>query len=951
MRVIARSRSAAWLQASGLADASGHVSLIRTSLAAGTASQVVQRLQRQFGNAYTTEVVSAALDKQIMEVVPRAIESQILAARGGGRPLDPHVQRQMEAKFQHDFSGVRVHTDATAQDTSQAIDARAFTLGNDVFFGGGEYNPRTGGGRELLAHELAHVVQQAGRPIQPPLMLGDPHDAAEQEAHTAARATESVVPAVASDNAVQRQCACGGAKSSESEECEACTEKMQRVQRAPERSVIRRQRQLQPLPPTYKLPEPEDFGDLYWTEINMTEDFDSVASPLLIALRSHPHPYKYIRRVIDEIGSDHDDELAAAFVSRLGAPQLEGMASTSDGRATLNILYEAMITGSVSDFQREQANKIIMVKLRRMSPEDYVKAQTKSSSGRATKIFPVRFMGILPRDDAPILAKLEPDGKIRVTYPVRVSTTRMFAAEFATLGPVFTSGEVLNPSEIVGIRDYETDPNEVLYLPALALLDYSNRAIQSTSGKIIDVAMFAATFGSGSAIASAGRWGKALAIADRVANVIQVAGMVVNENRQWIIDRFPRTGRYLVQAVNYANTVVAIYGVARLGGAGYKLVKDMRAAAKAAREEASALKQLGQEEQAVLNRLDAETDDLLKDLDAEAAKTGKAAEPLPHVEETAAAKATATETGTTAAATKPGTKPAGSLEQIEASASKLKIPARKLEDEVAELSGKAANPRNVREPRNPAFDAEMDAGGHTFDRERASRTWCRHSNGKCGLGLGDELNNATDEAVAARQPSRAEQARARLEERRQQIREEVAREQRITQGRAELEQRPGATRREPGVRRDDPRWSQQVAQLEESAQFGRYAEQELRTDLRRRLITRYSNVGDQIRIRPRLPNGELADFYFIADHVTRRGAGFLAIDAKLTARAGLTANQAAGYRLLEQYGGVVVSRKAGPFYPHNMVLPPTPGFIATPAINLRTTARPPGGVPFDMTPI
>src|SRR5262249_55739810 len=80
-----------------------------------------------------------------------------------GRPLDPATRRAMEARFGYDFSSVRVHDDARAAATAAGIDAAAFTVGEDVVVGTGRYDPSGPAGRRLLAHELAHVVQQAGR--------------------------------------------------------------------------------------------------------------------------------------------------------------------------------------------------------------------------------------------------------------------------------------------------------------------------------------------------------------------------------------------------------------------------------------------------------------------------------------------------------------------------------------------------------------------------------------------------------------------------------------------------------------------------------------------------------------------------------------------------------------------------------------------------------------------
>lgn len=79
-----------------------------------------------------------------------------------GQPLDPVARAFVEPRFGHDFSQVRVHTDRNAGETAQAVHARAFTVGQHIHFGAGEYHPASEGGMRLLAHELAHTVQQRG---------------------------------------------------------------------------------------------------------------------------------------------------------------------------------------------------------------------------------------------------------------------------------------------------------------------------------------------------------------------------------------------------------------------------------------------------------------------------------------------------------------------------------------------------------------------------------------------------------------------------------------------------------------------------------------------------------------------------------------------------------------------------------------------------------------------
>ncbi len=89
---------------------------------------------------------------------PAGIRSQL----GSGAPLDAGVRSRMEPVLSHDFSRVRVHADGAAGALASDLDARAFTVGQHVAFGAGEYNPGTVAGDALIAHELAHVIQQEG---------------------------------------------------------------------------------------------------------------------------------------------------------------------------------------------------------------------------------------------------------------------------------------------------------------------------------------------------------------------------------------------------------------------------------------------------------------------------------------------------------------------------------------------------------------------------------------------------------------------------------------------------------------------------------------------------------------------------------------------------------------------------------------------------------------------
>ena len=147
-------------------------------------NQAVQRLlaQRSGGAAYELgEKTSDRINRE----------------RGDGQPLEASVQAQMGQSMGHDFGGVRVHTSQEAGALSQQLKAKAFTTGQDIFFRQGAYEPHSTTGRELIAHELTHVVQQgvgvgSGGSR---MTVNAPGDTYEQEADaTAGAVTQATTP-------------------------------------------------------------------------------------------------------------------------------------------------------------------------------------------------------------------------------------------------------------------------------------------------------------------------------------------------------------------------------------------------------------------------------------------------------------------------------------------------------------------------------------------------------------------------------------------------------------------------------------------------------------------------------------------------------------------------------------------------------------------------------------
>lgn len=93
------------------------------------------------------------------QVTP-ALEAEIQSAHGAGAPLARETRAFFEPRLGVDLSGVRVSTGAAASRMARQLDARAFTVGNHITFGAGEYRPGSDEGKRLLAHELTHVIQQ-----------------------------------------------------------------------------------------------------------------------------------------------------------------------------------------------------------------------------------------------------------------------------------------------------------------------------------------------------------------------------------------------------------------------------------------------------------------------------------------------------------------------------------------------------------------------------------------------------------------------------------------------------------------------------------------------------------------------------------------------------------------------------------------------------------------------
>jgi hypothetical protein len=170
------------------------------------APAAVLRLQRAAGNAGVAQLLDGDTEQE------SPVKSVV--GRGGGTPLEPAVRQRMESSFGPDFSDVRVHGGGGAATSARAVDAHAYTVGNEIVLGDGQTRGSPTHER-TLAHELTHVVQQRsgpvnGTPTAGGISVSDPADRFEQAAETTADAVVSTgrapdVGAAGAGASVQRE--------------------------------------------------------------------------------------------------------------------------------------------------------------------------------------------------------------------------------------------------------------------------------------------------------------------------------------------------------------------------------------------------------------------------------------------------------------------------------------------------------------------------------------------------------------------------------------------------------------------------------------------------------------------------------------------------------------------------------------------------------------------------
>jgi hypothetical protein len=154
-------------------------------------------LQRSVGNARVARLLSGVHGDRDVDLQRSEERSPVfdVIGRGGGRPFEAGVRQTMEARLGTPLDSVRVHVDARSTDSVQA---RAYTVGEDIVVHPRHFSPSSLAGRELLAHEAVHVAQQRSGPVTGTavgggISLSDPSDRFEREAEATARSVRTLL--------------------------------------------------------------------------------------------------------------------------------------------------------------------------------------------------------------------------------------------------------------------------------------------------------------------------------------------------------------------------------------------------------------------------------------------------------------------------------------------------------------------------------------------------------------------------------------------------------------------------------------------------------------------------------------------------------------------------------------------------------------------------------------
>ncbi|HYH84994.1 MAG TPA: DUF4157 domain-containing protein [Pyrinomonadaceae bacterium] len=531
-----------------------------------------------------------------------------------GQSLDAATRALMETRFGHDFSRVRVHTDSRASESARAVGATAYAVGHDLVFSSGQYAPSSADGRRLLAHELAHTIQQGGdaRGAQGKLEVSDAADASELEAD---RASEAVVrgerfsPTPGLFHGIARK----GATVSTA----AAADRVVRISIAGSKVTFYMQSGVEYggsvttdlIPGTYYLkPQPSVkqwiiTGDIVPPGLRFEVMLDG----------ADPWALRYSQRTVLEVGAGDAPAPEAEppggmsvqeRVDRLGTLIQEYWTGGAEEEEIIKIISETPESDAAELIKRlteqtingksylEELDRAVdfgnNLTLHEALSQLRMRAMGAEKGAAALANAPVLpwhdVMGFF-EDSATFTAERLPNGKVRIRYygGTRLFNSTDFGSEIKNLPfNILIGGQEYDPDQVLIIHDYDSGRN--VPVTANELAGYEHLGIRNFLTHVATVASFATPVGAARTAA-----GKAAVIA--MERVLPAAILLVDENRLNLVKWFPKWGPRMIHYSDIAKVGVGLYGIARFAVSGWQIFqkwKEVRNARKLLEGAASA---------------------------------------------------------------------------------------------------------------------------------------------------------------------------------------------------------------------------------------------------------------------------------------------------------------------------------------------------------------------------
>ncbi len=496
---------------------------------------------------------------------PSLSETVSAAMKGSGEPLPRATRRFFEPRFGRDFSHVRVHANQEAAAAALSINARAYTIGHDIVFGGGQYGPTTPAGRELIAHELTHTIQQG---VSAPVIARKGED----KKKAVAADPITMITLDRTGRRVVMQTGSGirysGTAVTDLEPGTYTAKPQPRVGKWVFKDDVR----VKP-------------GQRFWIELNPLSGSETEAGPdpwslsyasevEIVVGGATPEPVytgpsvqeriNKLTELINNKWTDSDDELAIINMIAEAPPQqaaelLEKLTTLKVGDESYLEALDRVVDGSNNQQLHEALS---LLRMKTMTPEKV--------SFETAPVLPWHDVMGFFADNATFTVERTPKGKYRIRYlgGARLINSTDFRTEVKALPlNLFLGGMEFEPGQVIIVHDY--DSGHFVPLTVDQLAGYEHAGIRNFLGHVATVASLAMPVSAARTVA-----GKAAVVI--IERVLPAVTMIIDENRLNIMKWWPNWGPKILKFSDLAKVGMAAYGIVRFAMSSYQLVKNWK---------------------------------------------------------------------------------------------------------------------------------------------------------------------------------------------------------------------------------------------------------------------------------------------------------------------------------------------------------------------------------------